>query len=665
WRDWVIDAFNTNQPFDQFVTWQLAGDLLPNPSKNQLLATAFNRHHMQSQEGGIVPEEYRVEYVADRVQTSGTAFLGITMQCSRCHDHKYDPITQKEYFQLFGFFNSVNEFGNIPYSGEAAPTVILPSPEAEAEVARLREEMDRLSADLDSDNPQYDAGFDRWIASLRPDADADARDLLGYYPLDALAPDKTPNAADPTHPASIDGDREKPPIMVDGRFGKALLLEGDSWVELKEETFYFERNQPFSISLWFKIVSDSAAGPLVGKSGGYFNGNRGYMTMLNEDRTLSASLNHVFPDNSIEVRTREAVPAGEWVHYVMTYDGSSRADGIRLYLNGAPMATDVVIDHLRKSIKYSYNFYQQKRENWGGAGNLRLAMVDANQTRLEGVAFDEWRVFGSRLTLPEVQQLAGTDNALGTLAGKGASAWTDAERSALRTYYVERHEPRYRKAFERISELRGTENEIMTDQQEVMITRDRAVPRPTYVLNRGQYDAPTDEVSPGTPAALPALPADAPNNRLGLAKWLLSPEHPLTARVTVNRYWQQFFGRGIVVTPDDFGSQGELPTHPELLDWLAVTFRESGWDVKALLKQIVMSATYRQSSTATPELIEHDPANVLLARGPSYRMSAEMIRDNALAVSGLLVPTVGGPSVHPYQPEGLWEELATRNETTY
>jgi len=665
WRDWVIESFNINQPFDEFVTWQMAGDLLPNPTKTQLLATAFNRHHMQSQEGGIVPEEYRVEYVADRVQTVGTAFMGITMQCARCHDHKYDPVTQKEYFELFGFFNSVNEFGNIPYSGEAAPTVILPSPEAEEALVGIQAEIAALDADTRIDNPAYDAGFDAWVAGLAPDSPALPLARLGHYPLDELRDDKTANLVRPAMPGAIEGDREKPPSVVEGRFGKALELTGDSWVELKNEAYHFERNQPFSLSIWFKIVGDSAVGPLVGKSGGYFNGNRGYVTMLNEDRTLSASLNHVFPDHSIEVKTRLPVPAGDWVHYALTYDGSSRAAGIRLYLNGEAMPTDVVVDNLHKSIKYTYNHYKNERENWGGAGELRIGMIDANQTRLEGVAFDEWQIFAGRLTLPEIRELYGAAGALGALAAMPAASRTSDERTALRTYYLERHEPRYQRAIAAVETLRGDENEIMTDQNEVMIMRDLAEPRPTFILNRGMYDAPTEQVWPGTLAALPPLPADAPKNRLGLAQWLTSPEHPLLARVTVNRFWQQYFGRGIVVTPDDFGSQGELPTHPELLDWLAVTFRESGWDVKAFQRLIVTSATYRQSSVAGPELQERDPANELLARGPSYRMSAEMIRDNALAVSGLLVQTVGGPSVHPYQPEGLWEELATRNETTY
>jgi hypothetical protein len=665
WRDWVIQAFNENQPFDEFVTWQLAGDLLPNPSKTQLLATAFNRHHMQSQEGGIVPEEYRVEYVADRVQTVGTAFLGLTLQCSRCHDHKYDPVSQREFYQLFGFFNSVNEFGNIPYSGEAAPTVILPSREAEVELATLHAQMADVADGADPMNPAYDAGFARWVSALPTSADAEPRILLGHFPLDDLGPEKTSNRLRPDRPGSIEGDREKPPLLVDGHFDRAVELTGESWIELKDETYHFERNRPFSLSLWFKVLGDSVAGPLVGKSGGYFNGNRGYLTMLNEDHTLSASLNHVFPDNSIEVRTRNPVPSNEWVHFVFAYDGSSRAGGIRLFLNGSPAPTEVIVDNLHKSITYTYNFYRKERTNWGGAGELRIGMVDANQPRLEGVVFDEWRIYDSRLTLPEVRHLYGVDGALGALA-KNTATLTDDERRELRTYYAERVEQRYRDAQAQLVELRGKENEIMTDQQEVMITRDQPTPRPTFVLNRGQYDAPTEEeVSPGTPAFLPAFAETMPANRLGLAQWLLSPDHPLLTRVTVNRFWQQYFGRGIVATPDDFGSQGELPSHPELLDWLAVTFRESGWDVRALQRLIVLSATYRQSSVALPTLVERDPENVLLARGPSYRMSAEMIRDNALAVSGLLVRTIGGPSVHPYQPDGLWEELATRNETSY
>ena len=666
WRDWVITSFNENMPFNEFIQWQLAGDLLPDPTKEQLLATAFNRHHMQSQEGGIVPEEYRTEYVADRTHTVGTAFLGLTLQCARCHDHKYDPISQKEYYQLFGYFNSINEFGNIPYAGEAAPTVILPDEEATAELAELERAIVETEELADPLHPRYDAGFDAWLESTMEKSTADFQParLLAYYPLDELNAFSFSNTVNPEWSAKLSGDHDFPVPIVEGKFGNAIQLNGETWFDAGVDRFYFERNEPFSLSIWFQPLSDSVAGPLVGKSGGYFNGNRGYMLAINDDGTLHASLNHVFPDNSIELRSQEKIKPGAWQHVVMTYDGSSRANGLHLYLNGARLKTEVIADNLQKSIVETYNFYRDELTNWGGAGTLRIGFVDGNQTRLEDVVADELRVYGRALTLFEAQLLAGFEDPLRSILNKEPALWSDEERKALRVLYLEQR-PAYQEQVSTLEALRGRQNEIMTVQQEVMITRDRKEPRPTFILDRGLYDAPREQVEPGTPEILPAIDPDQPANRLALANWLLDEKHPLTARVQVNRFWQQYFGQGLVKTPDDFGNQGALPSHPQLLDWLAVHFQQSGWDVKALQRLMVTSKTYRQSSVAPPSMRERDPENLLLARGPSYRMSAEMIRDNALAVSGLLNRKIGGPSVHPYQPTGLWKQLATRNETVY
>ena len=666
WRDWVIDAFNENMPFDAFIKWQLAGDLLPDPTQEQLLATAFNRHHMQSQEGGIVPEEYRTEYVADRTHTVGTAFLGLTLQCARCHDHKYDPISQKEYYQLFGYFNSVNEFGNIPYAGEASPTIILPSEEAKAELAELAHSIEALEKTTHPFNPQYNEGFNSWIAGSASAITADQKPakLLAHYPLDKLDGFSFNNSARPDWAAQLSGDRDFPVAVVEGKFGNAIQLNGETWFDAGADRYYFERNEPFSLSIWFKALSDSVAGPLVGKSGGYFNGNRGYMLAINEDGSLHASLNHVFPDNSIELQSRDKIRVDEWQHVAMTYDGSSKASGLQLYMNGSLLEAEIIVDNLQKSIVETFNFYRNELTNWGGAGNLRIGFVDGNQTRLEEVIADDLRVYGKDLTLFEVQFLAGFEAPMTSALKKGPSQWSEQEQAAMRRTYLEQL-PSYQKSLAELEQLRGRQNEIMTVQEEVMITRDRKEPRPTYILDRGVYDAPGDQVEPGTPEILPAIAPDQPANRLTLANWLLDENHPLTARVQVNRFWQHYFGQGIVKTPDDFGNQGTLPSHPELLDWLAVTFQQSGWNVKALQRLIVTSNTYKQSSIAPPILREKDPENVLLARGPSYRMSAEMIRDNALAVSGLLNRKIGGPSVHPYQPPGLWKQLATRNETVY
>ena len=677
WREWVIDAFNENMPYDQFVTWQLAGDLLPNPTREQRLATGFNRNHMQSQEGGIVLEEYRVEYVADRVNTFGKAFLGLTTECARCHDHKYDPIEQSEYYQLFAFFNQVNEVGNIPYSGEASPTVILPSEEAEAKLKPLQAQIDSLEKLIRINHPDYDSGFSTWLADLDAAPPLEPQGLVGHYPLDGLEEERDTtdegeerttwrfaNEAGPS--GSFRGDEDYLPETVEGHAGQALRMRGNGQLDMGEDRFYFERNEPFSLGLWvFREDSTAVSAPLMAKSGGLFNGNRGYIVEMLEDGRLMASLNHVGPDNSIAVRTRAPLPIGEWAHVALTYDGSSRTAGLRLYQDGRPMAFDVLVDNLSQSILYNVNYETGEHSSWGGAGNLWIGYMGNNQPYLKSTLVDEFTVFDRRLSPLEVAALSGQADTLSALAQTSAVARTTDQEAALRDYYVTTLDSLYRQRLDTLTALRGLENEILTAEPDVMVMRDRIEPRPSFVLDRGAYDAPTTPVEPGTPKAIGAFPDSLPQNRLGLAKWLLDPDHPLTARVVVNRAWQQFFGTGLVESLDDFGNQGALPSHPELLDHLATEFVEGGWDVKGLLKQIVMSATYRQSSVADPAKMAEDPSNTLLARGSKGRLPAEMIRDNALAASGLLVRKIGGPSVKPYQPEGLWKELATRNVTEY
>ena len=345
----------------------------------------------------------------------------------------------------------------------------------------------------------------------------------------------------------------------------------------------------------------------------------------------------------------------------LTYDGSSRAAGLRLYLDGAPMPAETTVDNLQQSILYTVNYETGEATNWGGIGNVRIGYMGNNLPYLKNALVDEFTVFYRRLSPLEVAHLAGQDD----LPRTSVPERTAEEEALLRDHYVTAVSPRYQRVLAQLTELRGRESEILTAAPDVMVMRDRKRPRPSFLLARGAYDAPTDPVEPGTPKAIGAFPDSLPQNRLGLAQWLLDPDHPLTARVVVNRFWQQLFGRGLVETPADFGNQGALPTHPELLDHLAAAFVEGGWDVKGLMKELVMSATYRQSSVADSVKLAEDPFNALLARGPKGRLPAEMVRDGALAASGLLVRQIGGPSVKPYQPAGLWKQLATRNVTEY
>jgi len=684
WRDWVISAFNRNLPFDQFVTWQLAGDMLPEATDEQRLATGFNRHHMQSQEGGVVPEEYRTEYVADRVNTLGRAFLGVTVECARCHDHKYDPITQKEFFQLYAFFNSVNETGQIPYSGIPSPAVMVMDDATRTAVDALRKEIAALEAGVVGDD--FERRFSTWLNNL-PAKGSDPRDegvrpqgppgLIGHFPFDADQRKTERPKADPKNPKPVEpreivtyenrvnraqratagGDKDRRPEPVAGRFGGGFRLPGDSYITLGDKFAFFERNEPFSLSLWVRLDKPGVHGPLIARSGGVMNGNRGYEVILHPDGHLTAGLHHVFPDNSIEIATRGPLTAGAWQHIGLAYDGSSRASGLHLYVNGLPIETDVVVDNLHRSILYA-----KEKGSWGGVPPLRLGKRQDEVT--DGVAYDELRVYSRQLTAIEMAGLGGAGVTLDRLLANRTSI-TPAERGLVREHYLLRVDPVHARTLPRLTALRGTLNDRLTALDEVMSMRELPAPRPTFILARGAYDAPTERVSPGTPQSLGAFPASLPPNRLGLARWLLSPTHPLTSRVIVNRYWAMFFGRGIVPSLADFGSQGRLPSHPELLDWLALRFIQSGWDLKALQKTIVTSAAYRQSSVADGARREADPVNEWLSRGPSYRLSAEAIRDAALATSGLLVSKIGGRSVYPYQPPGLWEALATRNATTY
>lgn len=658
WRDWVIKTFNENLPYDDFLLWQLAGDMLPDATTEQKLATAFNRNHPQSQEGGIIDEEYRVEYVADRTNTLGKAILGLSTECARCHDHKYDPISQKEYFQLYAFFNSVKETGQIPYVGEATPTIILTDKEVEKQISYVQELAKQERKMLDPEQEVYQSGFKEWFSKVKVNKkyQVGIKGRIGYYPLDKPIDDKFINLANKPKPADmVVIQKDKDLRIVEGKMGNAVELVGDSYVDLGSEIGYFERNEPFTISLWFKALKDSIRGPIFSKTGGFANGFRGYELLLKEDGKFTALITHTWPANAIEVHALDKIPVGEWVHLVMSYDGSSMADGLKLYLNGETIPLDIKTDHLKRSILS----YGKDKRSIGHPGNLQIGKRGTSFAEtLDKAVVDEFSVFDRKLTAIEIAALYGDTDPL--------RVFLEAEKQAeLLDYYLLNVNQRYQKHLKTLIALRGEENEILSAQPEVMVMEERREPRSTYILSRGAYDAPTEEVFPGTPSAVMEFPENMPKNRLGLAKWVIDDKNPLTARVAVNRYWQMIFGKGIVATSDDFGNQGEFPSHPELLDWLAVQFVESGWDVKAILKIMVTTATYRQNSELNEELLLKDPENVWLSRGPSYRMPAEMIRDNALAASELLVKDIGGPSVKPYQPKGLWKELATANVREY
>ena len=629
WRDWVIDAFNRNLAYDQFVTWQLAGDLVADATREQKLATAFNRLHRQTNEGGSVEAEFRAEYVADRVNTFGTAFLGLTLECARCHDHKYDPLATREYYALSAFFDRGDECGLYSHFTDATPTptLALPTEEQELASATARGALERLEAELAALPEARTSEFERWLASApRPPAPQP----VARYAFDALADNHFENALDPAHPGEI----YEGPQLVPGHSGNALRFSGDNGA-LLPGAGEFAHWQPFAFSLWLRVPERKERAVILRRSRAWTDaGSQGYQLLL-EEGCLSFALIHFWPGDAIAIRTRGEFPLGRWVHVAASYDGSARAAGLALYVEGVRAPWSVVRDHLVKPI------------TGGDPGPLALA-ERFRDTGLAGGEIDELSVFARALSDFDVAQLAA--------APEAAPSFGELARAAQRAHYFLAVDPAAAELRTRLTAARHELADALAAVPEIMTMADDAPARATYVLRRGRYDDP-DRAHPleaGTPNALPPLPDGVPHDRLALARWLTDGRHPLTARVAVNRFWQMLFGRGLVETAENFGVQGTPPANPELLDALAVDFVAGGWDVKALLTRIVTSATYRQGSRTTPALAEHDPANQLLARYPARRLSAEQVRDQALAASGLLCTTIGGPSVKPWQPPGLW-----------
>jgi hypothetical protein len=636
WRDWVIQAFNGNMPFDQFTIEQIAGDLLPNATMAQKIATGFNRNHMVTGESGIIDEEYRVEYVADRLETTGTVWLGLTIGCCRCHDHKFDPITQREYYQLFSFFNNGPETGLVK-EDDPPPTLDVATTKQRAELERLREakrgaeaQFKELMAPLATSMAAWEKAAETELAPLTEGLAAHVEfepGLAGADDVKSRAVEKGGNV-----------------VYEPGLLGHAAQFDAMQHIELPAE-LSMEADQPWSVGLWMKPTGSlncvlSKIDPA---------GERRGFELIWQKGQLQVNLVHRWVASAIEVNMKEPMKKSDWHQVIVSYDGSGKAAGVHVFVDGIEMPLNISRDTLDGPI--------------GNDQPLRIGRRD------NGLGFygqlDELRLYRRAIGKEEAKAWYWSDRLRGILAT--ASDKRDAkQKDFLSDYYVERHtSPAIRAAHDEVDGTREAEETFRSHLPKTLVMQDLPQPRTAHLLKRGQYDQLGEEVRADVPASLPKLPADAPRNRLGLARWMVSPENPLTARVAVNRLWQQCFGEGLVRTINDFGAQGEPPTHPELLDWLAVRFMKSGWDVKAMLKLMVTSATWQQSSTASGELLARDPENRLLARGPRFRLSAETIRDQALADSGLLDERLGGPSVKPYQPAGLWEAVSYDGELTY
>ncbi len=623
WRDWVIDAFNRNLPFDQFTIEQLAGDLLPQPTLDQLIATGFNRNHRANAEGGIIAEEFRIEYVVDRVDTTATVWLGLTLGCARCHDHKYDPISQREYYQLFAFFNNVPELGKVIRDNNSPPMVQAPTPEIRARMTELQKRLQELEQQSAAQMQAFLAGQSRWEATLGGVQDeqwSPSAHQIVYAPLDGQE-------------KLVEGKGN----FVSGRIGKAVKLEHGACVDLGD-VGDFKHTDRFSLGAWLWL--DSPDGTIVSRMEDDFN-HKGYDLHVEQGK-LQFELSGRLLDDAIRIETLEALPQRRWCHVLATYDGREFARGVTLYVDGIPRPTRVILDTLSNASKNT----QPLRVGTRGEGPQLRGLVD------------DVRVFDRDLDAATVTAIACGDS-ISAVAKISPDKRTPTQQRKLRAYFIAHHAPATLQTLLQATDdarehLRAFDAKVPT----VMVMQEMSEPRTTNVLLRGEYDKPGEQVTANTPASLGALSTDRRPNRLDLARWLVDRNNPLTARVTVNRFWQHLFGLGLVKTPEDFGSQGEPPVQAELLDHLATQFINSGWDVKRLLRSIVLSSTYRQSSQASAEQLTRDPENRLLGRGARFRLSAETIRDQALAASGLLDARIGGPSVKPYQPEGLWEEVA-------
>jgi hypothetical protein len=633
WRDWVIQAFDQNLPYDQFLTWQLAGDLLPNANTEQVLATAFNRLHRQTNEGGSIEEEFRTEYAADRVQTFGTAMLGLTLGCARCHDHKYDPVSQKDFYSLLAFFNNIDESGLYSHFTMATPTPAMPL-YRDGEAARHRQLQSKVATQEERFLLEVPVASNRFSAWLHQGGLVEKPQPLAAYDFSIVTNARVLNLVSTNYPIVL----VDTPQVAPGRTGHALRFSGDNSAVAK--SLSFNRVTPFSLALALQPGEAQDRAVVLHFSRAWTDsGSRGFELLLERGRP-GFSLIHFWPGNALKILALDPLPLHQWSHLTVTYDGSSRAEGVRLYLNGRLMRTQTVRDRLTRDITH--------RREWGDADTGGIELTLAGRFRDSGFKnglIDDLQVFDRALTSLEVSTVAGLSDPK-----------PPSDVDGLREYYFARVDAGLQTIASALHQARKDENEFITGVREIMVMQELPMRRTTHVLQRGAYDAPGEEVRPGTPNAVLPFSGDWPANRLGLARWTVATNNPLTARVAVNRVWRQHFGRGLVATEEDFGIQGSLPTHPELLDWLAWEFMQSGWDLKALHKLILTSETYQQTSEASPTLIAKDPQNLWLARGPKNRLRAEEIRDGALAASGLLVSTIGGPSVKPHQPEGLWEQ---------
>ncbi len=650
YRDWVIRSFNANQPFDQFTVEQFAGDLLPNPTEDQLIATGFQRCNITTNEGGTIDEENLANYAVDRVQTFGWVFLGMTTNCGQCHDHKFDPFTSKDFYSLAAFFRNTTQGpkdGNV--KDGRGPILVVPSKEDRSRWQALPEEIITATSRRNERKKTARGKFNEWLATATPESlesDVPSEGIVVNVPLNEGKGNEVANRCDPSETVKAAGEVT---WAEGGKLGPAPVIKAGSTFDLGQAGD-FERAENFSYGAWVKPADDNSSAAILGRMDEKA-AHRGW-DLWKQGRSVSVHIIDSWPGNGLKVTTNKSVlKAGQWAHVFATYDGSGKPEGIKIYVNGKeePHKTE------NKTLTAEASIHTETP--------LRIGQRSEGAV-FNGGAVQDVRIYSRKLETGEVQALA-TVIPLQSMLSVAADKRTKEQNAALYDHYLINRDSEYPALVKAVVDLTAEKEAIRARSPITHIQVEKKdSPAMAHILMRGEYDRPGEEVKAATPAALHPFGKESPNNRLGLAQWLVDPANPLTVRVTVNRFWQQIFGQGFVTTTEDFGVMGALPSHPKLLDWLAVDFRENGWDVKRLFKQMLMSSTYRQAAVITPLKLEKDRDNSLLSRGPRYRMDAEMVRDNALAVSGLLSSKMYGPGVKPYQPEAIWDVVGLPSGNT-
>ena len=739
WRDYVIRSFNSNKPFDRFAMEQIAGDMMKADNIDPLIGSGYVRMGLSSNEGGTIPEELKVNIARDRTEAFGAMYLGLTVGCAVCHDHKYDPTTQKDFYSLSAFFNNIDE---VPYNKDRpvwTPVARVPLPEHQAAFNQIIQKQTALRSQLEDIRNHDHALVEQWLQSgqNRPQA-VSSENLVLRLRLDEGGGEVLKNSAPQASPASFPIGKIKPEWGETTWLWPDFRLDTGTRIDLGQ-TGDYDWNQPFSLGGW--IMLDNGPGYTLGNAEGALfskmdttQHNRGWdlairngiltVHLINQapkdlpdpkpdpknaakkkglpnaetfryPTPVDLTTKDLAPNKSAEDKKDEAKrkadeakknaeeakkraeekkkeeeakkkeppmvgievatidplpPDGDWRHVSFTYDGSGKAAGVKIYIDGKPVVTHTISDRL----------------NWSTIRTQAPMQLGWRYPETGGVhdtRYQDLRLYSRAVSPEEVSRLPMEDN-VAEIISHPEKEWNRDQWHTVSQYYLNSVDSSYRVINAEITEMDKQMVKLSAGGPLSLVAWEKPTVAYANVLTRGVYSARTERVEANTPHYLPLLPTDEQHNRMALAQWVVSPENPLTARVTVNRMWYELFGTGIVETTEDFGIMGQRPSHPALLDWLSVEFRESGWDMKHMYKLMVMSAAYRQSARSTPEQLDRDPKNLLLSHGPRFRMDAEMLRDIALQSSGLLVNTIGGPSVKPYQPANVWEQVSYSSSDT-